>query len=379
MVAVFQMSNTCQVGELLAQRVTPSQYFGDPAMWERLRAAAGADPLFMSAVWQQNWWNCFGALSGLEPYFIEVSTGGSVVGRAGFVRHEVRQLGRSWCRMEVLGNLWHGPATMRSEYLDVIAVPEIRSHVVRAIARVLRKEATWDEMVFVDIEGDSDIVWHVCESGARKLFARPVSQETSYEIHIEGTFQSFVSELSVGARRRHFGQRRRLEARGPLALEDHPYADASARAELDRLHALRWGAPLLHGGRDEFFSAIAAQLPHGALSISLLRSGGRAISALLQVRLGEREYNLQGGFDAASATGVSPTRLHWGLLIERAYREGAPRIIDLLAGGGRQDNFKADFSRRGRAIATWHVIRNRPLALACRAQDAIRGRTWRST
>ena len=356
-------------GGLRVKRVLPAEYFSSRGGWDELVCQSGVDRLFLGYDWQRAWWQSFGPRLGLEPWFLLVLSGEDTVGRVGFFAHAVSKFGAKWGRLELLGNVWSGPATLRSEFLDIVAVPSLREEAADAVIGWLLSQRGWDELVLIDMSAESVLANHFSSSTIPGCLRRHLGAERSYTVSITGTFEAFCAGLSAGERRRTFNQRKRLEARGPLVIEDWAINDQVALAELERLHQLRWGSPLLGGGRLEMITALSQALPAGAVRVSLLKSGGRAVSALLQVRLSDTEYNLQGGLDAAFGKGVSPARIHWGMLIEKAYRDGIPKTFDLLAGGGKREQFKAAFAAPGRLMSSVHLIRDRRLALAYRVRD----------
>ena len=358
-------------GAVVAHVVPPEAYFGDPQGWAELLRSSGADPLFMGHAWQSQWWWAFGPLHELTPCLLEFrGDDGAVRGRASFFRRRVKIKGLQFQTLEVLGNLWRGrgPATFRSEFLDVLAAPEDAAAVGAALKRWLLQDTSWDLMPAVDLAADGLLARLLEAEKAFDGMRRREAAATSFEVRIEGSIDDYRASLSGNTRRKMFGQRRKLrEALGPVSLHaTHEFS------ELERLHTLRWGSPLLHSGRQEFLAGLLAALPEGALHVSVLQAGSTPVSALLNACVdGRRVYNLQGGFDAGACESVSPARLHWGLLVEEAFEKRAVACIDLLLGSGRTDDYKQEIARPGRSAATIRVLRSRILRIATRLRDRI--------
>jgi hypothetical protein len=354
------------------KQVAPESYFADRDRWDALVAASGADPLFNGWSWQASWWAAFGTLNRLEPVFLEARLKGRVAGRLSLVRSRARVRGVSVETLQLLGNLARGPTTIRSEFMDAICDPMGREDVTTAMLEFVATDVAWDELMLTDLTEQGALDMALDRFCLRHgTYHRRYGPEMSYEVRIEGPFEDFKSRLSESARRRMFGQRRRLVAKGrheALRLEEEPFSNPRAASVLDALHEKRWGAPLLGAGRAEFFRCLAGNLPLGALRVSTLRVSDRAISALLNVRIGQRESNIQGGFDALSCQGLSPSRLHWGMLLEEAFKLGSPEVFDLLVGRGRRDDFKADFCRPVRSCLTRHIVRRGWLSTGLRAR-----------
>ena len=362
-------ANPVRKDAVVVHEVAPEVYFGDRHGWDELVRQSSADALFMGHAWQSQWWAAFGPLHELTPCFLEFRRNdGTVRGRASFFRRRVKIKALSFQTLEVLGNLWRGPATFRSEFLDVLAAPEDSHAVAEALRLWLQQDTAWDLMPAVDPAADG-LLARALE--AESEFDRKRSIEaaaTSFEVRIEGKIEDYRAGLSANTRRKMFGQRRKLqEAVGPVSL-----STTQEFGELERLHTLRWGSPLLHSGRQEFLAGLREALPEGALHVSELRAGSTSVSALLNACVdGQRLYNLQGGFDARACESLSPARLHWGLLIEEVFEARTVGCIDLLLGSGRTDDYKQEIARPGRSAITIQVLRNPMLRIAKRVKSLI--------
>lgn len=368
------LPNPADSGAVVAHVVPPETYFGDPQGWAELLRRSGADPLFMGHAWQSQWWWAFAGLHELTPCLLEFrGDDGAVRGRASFFRRRVKIKGLKFQTLEVLGNLWRGrgPATFRSEFLDVLAAPGDAAAVGAALKYWLLQDKSWDLMPAVDLAADGLLAKVLEAETAFDAMRIRESADTSFEMRIEGSIDDYRASLSGNTRRKMFGQRRKLqEALGPISLQA-----TREFSELERLHTLRWGSPLLHSGRQKFLAGLLAALPEGSLHVSVLQAGSTPVSALLNACVdGKRIYNLQGGFDAGACESVSPARLHWGLLVEDAFEQRSVTCIDLLLGSGRADDYKQGIARPGRSAATIRVHRNPILRIAQSLQALIPSR-----
>jgi hypothetical protein len=367
------VSGTDRHTSVEVQQVPPDVFFADAKAFDGLLTGSDQDALFNGYAWQSSWWDAFGEMHGLEPMFLEArNLEGRLVGRLALVRRRARDLGLPVRTLELLGNLWRGPATLRSEFLDLVADQEHRSDVVQVIVNHVFRQIPWDEWILQDLDDVSALSGAVRARSGRRTLVRLLSEDRGFEIRIDETLEHFKHRLSANARRKLFAQRARLESLGAVSLMREPVENASAFEELDRLHEQRWGAPLLGGGRARFLALLSSRLGPGAVTISELRVGASVISSLLQVRVGNREINLQGGFDADAAGRTSPSRLHWGYLIEDAFAQRKVDVLDLLAGGGKAAGFKEDFANDGRRMVTLQVVRQPLLAAAHRARRMLR-------
>ena len=356
-------------GSIEIREATVAAFFADPGGWERLVAAAGVDPLFLGQPWVEAWWRSFSAVHGLEPVFFEAWQAGRRVGLAPFYRHRAGPPGLRGTRIELVGNIWRGPSTARSEFLDLVIDPAAGLPAARALLDRLQQDTGWQEFAPSDIAENSMLLAALPGHALSTLTTREEGRSQSYEIEVRGTFDDYVASLTESARRRLFNQRRKLESRGPVEhVIAPPGSFASFCGELDRLHALRFGSPYFSGTRRAFHAALIQALPATAPRLSLLRLAGRPVSALYNLRLGRHEYNLQAGFDPAESAGVSLAKLHWGYLIEASFQEPG-LTLDLLLGEGKSTGFKQEFARPARRCRTLQMIRPGALAHAYRLYD----------
>lgn len=355
--------------------VPPDEYFADAGGWDALVRRCDAEALFMSHAWQSEWWNAFGPRLGLEPRMVLVERGGTVVARAAFFQRRLRDRGVPVRTLELLGNVWRGPATFRSEFLDVLIDPEVAPDVRPLLVQVVER-LDWNECVLLDLDQGSGFARALTEGAIRATLVRRLAEECSYEVHLSQGIETYRASLAPAVRRKMFGQRTKLERLQGGALR---LRRTEAFDELDRLHSARWGSGLLGNGRSQFLAGLQRRLPRGALHVSLMCAGDAVVSALLNVEGTDgRLYNLQGGFDADAFRGLSPARLHWGLLMEQGATESRSFVIDLLVGGGRSDDYKRDMAQPGRRSLSLQLVRGLPLTWMYRARDALRAHRGRS-
>jgi hypothetical protein len=343
---------------LVVEVVPPGLFFRDASAWDSLVARSGIDPLFNGFAWQSSWWNAFADRLGLEPCFLEVSRARITVARLALFRRRTRDHGIPVNTLELVGNVWGGPPTMRSEFLDIACEPLEKAPVVGSIAEFIARDLAWGELLLLDIASASPLIERLTDPARALGYCRTFDAGCGYEVAMgRDGFADFVRQLAAGARRRMYAGRRRLEGLGPISTQQVAVEGKDDLELLDLLHALRWGRALLTDGREEFFEHLVSRMPRGAVQVSLLKAGARCVSAMLDVHIMDRAYNIQGGFDPEVCAGVSPGRLHWGTRIEEAFRSSTPQVFDLLVGGGRVENFKADFAIEARGLLSLQFVR----------------------
>jgi GNAT superfamily N-acetyltransferase len=346
------------------------------ATWSSVHSEApDLDRLFNSWEWQSSWWQNFAAANRLELRAMSAhSPVGGTVGIAPLYLHVGRRFGLPCRRLQLIGNIWGGPSTMRSEYLDFIASPAWRDQAVRAFLDEIERRRDWDELVLTDVDCSSA----TCEAIrshrlAQHCLVRNFDEDDGYRIDTSGGFDAFLASLPSSSRRRIFLQRGKLAAGGPITLEvDTGDRFTEFAQRLDRLHQMRWGTSFFSAAMLKFHGEFLRKLQgSGECRISLMRIGDRDISALYNVRIQNVEYNLQGGFDADAARGVSVGSIHLGFAIESACVAGIDSF-ELLVGRGKFREFKRDFAQQSRHVRTLQLVRGPLLASLYRVRDAAK-------
>lgn len=354
---------------LSVRRVAPVEYFADRDNWTYLANGDGCDQLFSSRIWQKNWWEAFGPPNSLEPFFLVFERDGLIVARIAFTVRKVRIGALQFRSMELLGNIWRGPATFRSEYLGLQADASFAAQAYELLWDFLKNLCMWDQLVLLDLLSTSPLKKVLIQGSDPSWHVGILRDEVGYEIEILGSLDDYKSSLSSSTRRHMFGMRQRLAS----ATDAHSLLTNSDGFEvLNDLHRARWGGALLSNGRSKFLHGLQRDLGTGAMNTSILTSAGQPISALLNVVAGNRTYNLQSGFDSTLAPHMSPQLLHWGLVVEREFMKSRRSTIDLLLGSGKSEAYKARIAKEGRRATSVRVVRNRGLAMLYRARDVIK-------
>lgn len=357
---------------LRCRRWTEQEFAASRDAWQALSKRSSANPLFMSCRWSQLWWQHHRTFLGAEARVYAITDEhGALVGIAPFYLHGARHLGvLRTRRLELIGTAWRIRGPVFSEYLDVVAADSCREAVVEALGTELGADPGWDELILSNVRPGSSAEL-LARWLAKSAHARQAESLLAWSLPLQGSFAGFVEALGSNTRRRLYHQRHKL----PDA-EYRRIARAGWHAALDRLDALlaeRWGASEQDTVR-KFHEELVHSLPEESVHISELRSGGKLVSVMLNLRDGGTEYYLQSGFDKAFARGLSPGYLHLGYAIEAACRDGIGRF-DLMAGRGFHRDYKRDLAAVPEPLSTYHLVRQWPLRALFWTADRLRGRT----
>lgn len=341
--------------------------------WQQLLERSDADRLFSSWHWQSLWWEIYGSASGGTPCIFTARSAGKLVGMAPFYRvHARRNRVIPVMSLQLIGHQWRNPDMLISEKLDLIVDRAHAEGVRDAFAKAVLARSDWSELALANVAGDgpsvSQLRTHASRDGG--VYVRETDSMASYEADLSSGFDAYVRGLSASSRRSLWLLRRRLEAHGAVTFETVSATQVAATmTELNRLHALRWGGPVFTGRRWEFHIRFATQAAErGELALSRLQVDGRTVSVLYDVRIGERQYNLQMGFDPGFARGISLGLLHLGYAMQSAARSGV-KVYDFLAGPGKKSDYKRHLGGAPGRLSTLQFIRGPLLSRLYRGYD----------
>jgi Acetyltransferase (GNAT) domain len=351
-----------------------SEFLDARAEWAALLARSRADPLFSSWDWLATWWRCHRQDFGLELRILAVYRDGTLCGLAPMHERNVRMRGVVRLRRrELLGNLWRDSRAVMSELVDFIVDSADEPAIVEQLAGALAADARWSDLV--STHGRRDGVAAACLQAlalAPGTHLRDTDALPIYRIATDTDFAGYLLRLSASTRRRLMAQRKGSRL---FSLE---FATADSLADylgtLGELLAARWGNPHFSGRRATLHREFATQMAGvGALRLSRLVVDGQVISILYNVVAGGREYNIQSAFQSGIPQLKSPGYLHLGYSLERAFADGLGSY-ELLAGFGRNTDYKAALARDRATISTIQLIRHPFWSRMYRTYDRLSAR-----
>jgi CelD/BcsL family acetyltransferase involved in cellulose biosynthesis/peptidoglycan/xylan/chitin deacetylase (PgdA/CDA1 family) len=133
-------SPACGGGKLLriAKYRTWDELLELRSQWDSLLSRSASDTVFLTWDWCTAWWKNYGANK--EMFVLAAWDEEKAIGIAPFYIDDVRQYGKRWRRLRLIGDGSHD-----SDYLDCFAEPNRESEVVAAFVDFLAKERdSWD-------------------------------------------------------------------------------------------------------------------------------------------------------------------------------------------------------------------------------------------
>jgi CelD/BcsL family acetyltransferase involved in cellulose biosynthesis len=324
--------------------------------WQALLAASSADPLFMSWDWQWRWWKHHWRLLSAQPRILAAyAEDDSLVGIVPLYAQRVRHRGLigAW-RLQLLGGSWRDGRPAFSEYLDFIVAAHAGPAFFDALAQWFRAEREWDDLVLPNVLPNSHAARFAREFLSSGALIRSVDPLVAHRLRLPASFEAYTAGLASGVRRRLLNQRRKIGQ--PELILAGPGEIAEDLRALRAFKAERWRRTHCPEFLDFHLEFAAAMAELGCLRLSRLVAGGQTLSVLYDIRAGGAEYYLESGFDANSATGLTPGYLHLGYAIESACADGLERF-DLLGGHGRHRAYKRDLCPEEATLFCYQVVR----------------------
>ncbi len=358
---------------------TETEFSNSRDAWNQLLGRSRADPLFMAWEWQHTWWSTFGPSSSQDLFILAAyDQQGQLAGIAPLFRRtsKIRNLLKV-SRIEVIGNLYRGPCTMRTQHVDFIIREDRADEVGEAILSYLISRCDWDETVLSDIKIDSTIARVLQKNSViRDAYARYSPSFGSYYIDTTGSFEDYLSRRGKNTRLQMYNRRKHLHRLGKVEFRPHQGYRETFFAKLNYLHKQRWGHEAFTGKGLEFNMRLAALLERdGKTHFSELSLDGEPLSILYNYRVGGQEYFIQGGFKEDFDKKLQLGFLHLGYAIEDAFADGAIKRFNLLPGNGKNISYKPRLTPTYDAMTETQVVKGRLLKLAYRTYDALRSKS----
>lgn len=329
--------------------------------------------LFQTDAWQSAWWDTWGQGSDL------VRVAGWSGGHSGLYLSRYRLKGLLPINsLEFVGCSYRFIRSVRTEY-NTLPLPSTTSYLRPAALARLLGNASWSEAVFNDVPADSDDL-RLLEALARERGwrVREIARDTAWQVDTRGLFESYLAALGRNTRLRLFNRRKVLEEQGTVTEVDAWQKGPEGRSGFFRLlndfHRQRWGKPVFGaralGFHRLFLERVVSE--GGEPQLSILLCDGAPISVLYNVRYQGRTYNIQSGFDEAFHPKLSLGILHLGYAIETAFSDPGVQLFDMLAGNGKNCNYKKHLANHQCELVSLMVVKS-PLLKSLYALKDRRG------
>jgi hypothetical protein len=348
--------------------------------WQKLLENSDADPFFMSWQWMSQWWINWGSRSSDKLYIIAIYLKDELVGIAPLYIYEATYL--KGCipikRLQFLGSRFSGSSGTRSEYLGTIVKQGLETEVNSLISQTILKIRDWDEIVLSDlVKGDyfyQTIIDDADNDNSLKI--RKLESDASYLVNTKGSFTKYLGTLGKNTRLKLFNRRKALAEFGSITLE---YVDLRKGDEIfqciNEFHLVRYGKPAFSELNIAILRQVIDSLPESVnlKCSSLLKVDKRPVSAMVNIFLEGKIYNIQLGFLERFDKRISLGTLHLGYTLEMAFEFEEITYLDLLAGHGKSSDYKSHLAQQHSTLESFQILRNPIIRLIYFVNDKLKG------
>ncbi len=331
----------------------------DAMAWSSLMR--GVDPLFMSLAWREHWWTLWGAVAG-EQVTLSCADREGPLAIAPLYKDRVRLLAFfSYVRLQLMGCSYGTLSTPRAEYNSFLLRDTATSNAFQALAERL-EAISWQEMVLQDVIVGSamDVELHAwCQR--RRWGLREILRDQAYAVGTGAGFDRYLASLGSSTRLKLFNRRKLLATLGAVQINNlFPQRVDEFFDLLNGFHRTRWGCDCFGPESLSFHKRLIQSLAdQGAdIDLSLLALDGKPLSVLYNVRCGDRVYNLQSGYLESFHPKISLGTLHLGYAIEAAFACPDALHFDMLAGRGKQTDYKRAIADEVVSLWSYKIVRS---------------------
>ncbi|WP_152206766.1 GNAT family N-acetyltransferase [Marinobacter changyiensis] len=325
--------------------------------------------LFQTDAWQRAWWETWGEENRLELVRDWAE------GRTGIYTSTYRIKGFLPVRsIEFVGSNYRKIRSTRTEYNTFSTAYDTPSLAIAQLKKLMDRRP-WAEAIFNDLIAGSDEVTELLALARNKHWLiRVTAEDIAWKIRTDRSFDDYLKSLGRNTRLRLYNRRPVLESIGSISHQN-VYENNCDPSEffrhLNDFHQRRWGKPVYGTRALAFNTAFLKRVVSegGEPQLLALRCDDQLISVLYNVKYQGCVYNLQSGFDEDFHPKLAVGTLHLGYAIERAFREGGVHSFDMLAGSGKNENYKQRLATENEPLVSLMLVRHPILKLLYRLKD----------
>lgn len=296
--------------------------------------------VFQSHAWQSAWWETWGVKSQFE--LVRSWDGeGSAVYRSRYHWRKILPI----TSLEFVGTSSRQIQTPRTEHNRFLRKS---GESLRSSIESLLEQSAWTEAVFSDLREDSEDIAELLNLAEQRNWAvRVAASDAGYAVTTNGAFSDYLASLGSSTRLRLYNRRKVLESMGEVRQQNlWPDQQPVFFEALNTFHHSRWHKdcfdPISQGFHEAFLARVIDE--GGRPILSGLYCGNRLVSVLYNVWYRGVVYNIQAGFEQGFHKKLALGTLHLGYAIEQAFESPETIQFDMLAGQGRNEDYKARFA-----------------------------------
>jgi len=346
-------------------RWSENTFLSSEENWQKLLTNSDMDQFFLSWHWLTSWWNNWGNQSIDSLFILAAYEGERLVGIAPLYLTEAHYLrgvvkGK---KLQFLGSRADGHAGILTEYLDFICESSRCHEIFQVLLSEINSCPDWSEFVLSHIKTSSFLCGLI--KNQRYLLRtkiRILETKNAYSINSNGNYQEYLDKLGKHTRLRLYNRRKLLVSLGDIQLEKIHLTEDSEIFNVHNMFAYkRWSH---HGITKADIKAFISGIKESSADVnkksfsSILKVNGVPVSAIINVFCNNKIYNIQLGYEEKFHKKISLGTLHLGYAIEQAFDSDIVEEFDLLAGEGKNTDYKKSIAEYCSTLETVQVIRH---------------------
>ncbi len=362
---------------LSVRKWSASDFDAGKEHWQKLLDASTSDKLFLSWSWMNEWWNIWGKGGQHELCIFAAYQQTDLVGIAPMYLSRDRLIKGKLAvnRLQFIGSRYRGGSGIRAECLEFIVKPDTKEKIAEALMQSIVQDKSWGELILSDLVVNSDTYFAVKQNvSGTNYYVRHDRTEVTYEVACEGTFEEYLSQLGKNTRLKFYNRRKLLETHGTVTVENAAVEDINEVFDaMNDFHLRRWSSTAFGDVHKKILRKAMADFPTGrdATYSSILKVNGEPVSAMLNLYANNKIYNIQLGFLEDFDKKISLGTLHLGYAIEAAFQDQQVKSFDLLAGSGKNSNYKDRLAKPTVELESSQIIRSHVSKLLYLFNDKI--------
>ena len=344
--------------------------------WNSLLDRTGQHSIFLQYEWMSSWWSVFATdRHTLSVLLIRTSPmhGNKLVGIAPFqLIKSIKPVDPKLC---FVGAGEPKDSEVVSEYLDLFALPEFESAVVKLVSDWIGNNPAWSSFECRDF-AESALIYQVVHQLNTTYPGRLRKERWSFGIPLR-TDTKLLDRLTPSRRKRLERTIRAIEREDELVRAEAHSADTLARhfSILKDLHKERWNSQGKNSIFDDdrftqFHEQVLDKLyPQGLANITVFSMGDKPVAALYLYFSDSTVYYYQSGFKTENANRFMPLSNAHRIEIEQQALLGRTQY-DFMR--GEDDSYKAEFGCDKMQLYYARVHRHKGHFVAVNIKDQLR-------
>lgn len=349
----LQAAFNCSNNQFQFHLASEQEFENLQPQWTSLLKSSQANELFMSWEWQFTWWRIWSVKLELKLQLILVFQEGDLVAilpcymdnKSSF--HSV-----SGSRLHFIGNRTRTSSTVRTEYISPIIKSGVSNLLLPQLAKFISTHLHWRELMLADITLEKNAEMKALVQLLSQLHQSHIWEKVDgYVVNTQQQLDVYKQLLGKNSRASYFNKWKRQELADLKHVEYQDSEVIQYLSELNALHEKRWHKSAFDKDALEFHYGFIEQVSkakHMDSKMLALVDDNQVVSCSYNIEVNNSIYNLQSGYVEKYKSGLALGKLHLGLCITEAFANSQICQFDLLAGTGKNSNYKS--SLRGEAV-----------------------------